>query len=261
MTRLHLIDALTPQFRFKRYADQRRGGWFCAAESICRPPSEDGGRWSFVWFSSASTNVDIYPHCNTHRWLGQNRCRRPAAGYDQCGAGGRKSRFCRQNDFMVPACGGGAAACRCWAAAAHASRHVAQARCEQRLGIVPGAWAKSSATEQTRHQDPLDRPRIRRREPVGIIAEVLGVDALELNREISHAAIVGGVEPVGLAAGRRADLNDLDIDALQAVDDGFAGGTRAERRSARKPASNSRWAELGPRSRKIPGSSYESRVV
>ena len=48
-------------------------------------------------------------------------------------------------------------------------------------------------------------------EAIRVIAEALGVDALELDREVSGAAVVGGIEPVGFSAGAIADLNHLHI--------------------------------------------------
>src|SRR5690606_2367889 len=51
--------------------------------------------------------------------------------------------------------------------------------------------------------------------------------ALELYREIRRAAVVPGIEAVRLAAGRRADLVDIDADAAQRVDDRFARGAGA----------------------------------
>src|SRR5690606_12925918 len=48
-------------------------------------------------------------------------------------------------------------------------------------------------------------------EAVRVITEALGIDALELDREVGGAAIVGGIEPVGFAAGAIADLNHLNI--------------------------------------------------
>src|SRR5690606_32061641 len=74
----------------------------------------------------------------------------------------------------------------------------------------------------------IDRKRIvARREPVGIVAIVLGILTLELNREIGRAAVVARIEAVRLAASPRADLVDLDTDTAQAVDDRFARGARA----------------------------------
>src|SRR6185503_11704580 len=55
--------------------------------------------------------------------------------------------------------------------------------------------------------------RVARRKAIGIIAEPFRIVALELNREIRRAAVIRRLEAVGLAAGRRADLEDLDIDA------------------------------------------------
>ena len=51
------------------------------------------------------------------------------------------------------------------------------------------------------------------REAVRVVAEPLGVDALELDREVRGAAVVRGIEAVGLAAGGGADLDHLHADA------------------------------------------------
>ena len=65
--------------------------------------------------------------------------------------------------------------------------------------------------------------RILRREAVGVVAEVRGIDAAEFDREVGGAAIVLRIEAVGLATGGGADLDHLHVDAAQAVDDRLAG--------------------------------------
>jgi hypothetical protein len=59
-------------------------------------------------------------------------------------------------------------------------------------------------------------------EAIGVIAESERVHALELDREVRGAAVVLRIEAIGLAAGGAADLVNVDTDAAQAVDDGFA---------------------------------------
>src|SRR5690606_28156050 len=63
-----------------------------------------------------------------------------------------------------------------------------------------------------------------RREAVAVVAEALVVESLELDAEVGRAAVVGRVEAERLAAGRRADEDDLDADPAQAVDDRLARG-------------------------------------
>src|SRR5690606_40587186 len=78
-----------------------------------------------------------------------------------------------------------------------------------------------------------------RRESVRIFGETLLVHGLELDREIRRAAVVGRIEAVGFAAGRAADLNDLDVDAAQRVDDRLARRARGrDRKSTRLNSSH-----------------------
>src|SRR5579863_7973546 len=68
--------------------------------------------------------------------------------------------------------------------------------------------------------------RVLRRESIRIVAEPLCIVALKLDREIGGTAIVLRIEAVWFAAGGGADLNRVDIDAVETVDDGLAGRTR-----------------------------------
>ena len=70
-----------------------------------------------------------------------------------------------------------------------------------------------------------------RDETVRISAKAGIVDPLELDREVSRAAIVLREEAIGLAAGGAADLHNFDTYPAQAVDDGLArraGGTSGD---------------------------------
>src|SRR5579862_6476488 len=71
---------------------------------------------------------------------------------------------------------------------------------------------------------------VRWTEAIREIPETLCVDTMELDGEIRRSAVVLRIEPIRLATGRRADLNDLDIDTLQAVYDRLAGGARGRAR-------------------------------
>ena len=63
---------------------------------------------------------------------------------------------------------------------------------------------KSSATEQPGTAVPRRR-WFRGRESVGVVAEVRGVLAAELDGEVGSPAVVHGIKAIRLAAGRRAD--------------------------------------------------------
>src|SRR5438046_9073229 len=78
--------------------------------------------------------------------------------------------------------------------------------------------------EVVRHRAPREARTHARagRKAVRVVAEAQRVGALELDGEVGRAAVVLGIEPVGLAAGRAADLDDLYSDAREPVHDRFA---------------------------------------
>ena len=49
-------------------------------------------------------------------------------------------------------------------------------------------------------------------ESIGVVAESLGVDTFELNREVRRAAVAEGIEAIRLAAGAFADQIHFDVD-------------------------------------------------
>src|SRR5215469_10107410 len=57
----------------------------------------------------------------------------------------------------------------------------------------------------SRDRHPDGRGGVRRGEAVTVAADALGVDTLELDREVGRAAVVLRIEAVGLAAGGRAN--------------------------------------------------------
>src|SRR5678815_1737961 len=98
-------------------------------------------------------------------------------------------------------------------ATAVAERHV-----QSSLARVTEAMCEIVLDEAARHHVTAGRS-FARRESIGVIPVALGIHALELDREISGSAVVLRIEPVWLATGSRSDLNDLDIDAEQAIHD------------------------------------------
>ena len=50
-----------------------------------------------------------------------------------------------------------------------------------------------------------------RTEAVRIVAETVGIDAFELDREVRRAAIVRRIEPIRFPAGGGSDLEYLDV--------------------------------------------------
>ena len=107
---------------------------------------------------------------------------------------------------------------------------VRERRGQTRLARIAEGKARSRRPRSNPSRVFPARRGVARREPVRVIAEALGVHALELHGEIRRAAVVGGIEPIGLTAGRRADLYDLDVHAAQTVDDRLARGAGAAAR-------------------------------
>src|SRR5438132_3425993 len=84
-------------------------------------------------------------------------------------------------------------------------RHIQQtlARVSQLMGEV----VRHRAAREARTHGRAGRKAVR------VVAEALRVGALELDGEVGRAAVVPGIEAVGLAAGRAAHLDDVYSDA------------------------------------------------
>src|SRR4029079_13629645 len=74
-----------------------------------------------------------------------------------------------------------------------------------------------------RHHGSAHALRVRRRESIGVVTEVGGVLATELDGEVGSYARVAGIEAVRLAAGGGADEIYGHVHAAQRIDDRFAG--------------------------------------
>src|SRR5882672_8655071 len=101
-------------------------------------------------------------------------------------------------------------------------RTIEECRCEPALRRIAERLAEIVGDRTARYERTDRAGGILRRESVAVVAEARRIDAAELDREIGRAAIVVGVEAIGLAAGRRTDFDHIDADAAQAVDDRFA---------------------------------------
>ncbi len=89
-----------------------------------------------------------------------------------------------------------------------------------------------------------------RREAVRISALPHRIDTLKLDGEVRRAAVVLRIEPIGLATGRRSDLDHLHTDSAQAVDDRLARGARIGTRQNEYPRQAQRGQGLSRRHRK-----------